>query len=219
MGPDDVGDPAEALHHERELLVTREERWAEERPLDGGYTVIELVVAIGILGVVMVALATLMFTSVSVDTETGRRLDDNRAQRVAAVYFASDAQAARAGGGVATSGSSQCGSEPMLVEFRGDSFSAPAGPAPGAPSPEVTVVTYVLRPVTVDGTPAQDLHRLACQGPSSPALPLTPSSDVAVARGLAVSGQTITVSGTAAVLTLTPLHGSPFNLVGTRRTT
>lgn len=197
-------------------MTARARPAGRSRPGDDGYTLVELILSIAVLGIVMVALASVMFASLRADRETADRLDASRAQQFAATYLAADAQSARAtADGVVSSGAALCGTGTLLVEFRGSTFDPAA-----VTSARVGAVAYVLRNVTAGGVPALELHRLACEAPAGSAAPLTPSSDITVARALSATGpQTVNVSGRTVVVTLTPLQGASFQLVGTRRTT
>jgi prepilin-type N-terminal cleavage/methylation domain-containing protein len=182
---------------------------------DEGFTLIELIVSIAILGVVMVALTSVMFNALVVNKQTRQRLDATRSEQFAAVYFANDVQGAKATAGVLTSGTAQCGTSPLLLELRGDTYDAAA-----VMTARKTVVTYVLETTTVDGVAARRLVRLACEAVASATTPLTPVSSTIVAAALAnVTPATPTVSGGQVSVTLTRLDGTPFTLVGKRRTT
>lgn len=186
-----------------------------EHRRDNGFTLLEMVMAIGVLGVVMGALAMVMFGALAANRRTSDRLDASRPEQFAAAYFADDAQGAASTGGVVTGGSARCGTETPLIEFRGASFDTST-----PPHATMTAVAYVLRDTTVNGVVAQELHRLSCEAPADSAVPLTPDGDLTVARGLAPGGAPApTVSGATVSITLTPLNGSAFSLVGTRRTT
>lgn len=179
---------------------------------DRGFTLVELLLATAILGIIMAALTTMMIGALTTDGSTGARIDSTRAEQFAATYFADDVQGAASTGGVIVSGTAQCGTETAVVEFRGTAFD------PQTLADRMTAVAYVLRNTTANGRAAKELHRLACAAATGSSTPITPAKDVTVARGLATTAPTVTVSGTAVTITLAPLQGNAFSLVGTRRT-
>ncbi|HEY6797709.1 MAG TPA: prepilin-type N-terminal cleavage/methylation domain-containing protein [Kineosporiaceae bacterium] len=197
---------------------------------DGGFTLIEMVTAMSVLGIVMLALSSVMFGAVTADRGSSDRLDASQAEEFASTYFADDVQGARpdddahpATDGVVTTGTSRCGSSPSVVEFLADAYDSSA-----VATAKVVIVTYTLETVTGSGQTYQNLHRLSCEASNSagltdppqptPSFPLTPSSDAVVARRLSAgTTPSVTVSGDTVTLTLTPLAGEPFSLVGQRR--
>ena len=189
-------------------------RRVSAREADGGFTLVELIISIAILGVVMVAVSAVMFNALRANQQTRQRLDATRSEQFASVYFADDVQGAKATGGIVTSGSAQCGTSPLLLELRGDTFDPSA-----VMTARKTVVTYVLETTTVDGTPARRLLRLSCEAAAAATTPLTPVSTTVVAPALAdVTPATPLVSSGQVSVTLTRLDGSTFTLVGKRRT-
>jgi prepilin-type N-terminal cleavage/methylation domain-containing protein len=179
---------------------------------DPGFTLVELLLAITILGIVMAALVAMMFGALTTDAATGARIDATRAEQFAATYFADDVQGAASTGGVVVGGTAQCGTETPVVEFRGTAFD------PVTLASRMTAVAYVLRDTTANGQAAKELHRLACTAATGSSTPLAPGKDITVARGLATTPPAVTVSGSAVAITLAPLQGNAFSLVGTRRT-
>jgi prepilin-type N-terminal cleavage/methylation domain-containing protein len=184
---------------------------------DAGFTLIELIVSIAILGVVMVAVTGVMFNALTVNKETTQRFDATRSEQFAASYFADDVQGAKASGGIVTSGTAQCGTSPLLIEFRGDTYD-PAAVMTG----RKTVVTYVIESTTIDGVAARRMRRLSCEAAAAAGTPLTPTSDIAVSAALAdvtPAAPVLSGSPTQVSITLTRLDGTQFTLVGKRRTT
>jgi prepilin-type N-terminal cleavage/methylation domain-containing protein len=185
---------------------------------DGGFTLVELIVSIALLGVVMTGITAVMLTALTADRETATRLTESRDGQFVNAYLADDVQGARS---VVTGVTARCGSGTAALELRGASYD------PAALTAQVTVVSYVLRTSTVDGVVTGELHRLACVGGASPSYPLTPASDVTVARTLAATGPGVTctpapcsAATTRVSLELTPASGGPSVTVGgTRRTT
>jgi prepilin-type N-terminal cleavage/methylation domain-containing protein len=148
---------------------------------DAGFTLIELTISIGILGLIMVAVTGVFAVAVRTNAGTDTRLTESLDLQFAASYFADDVAGAQS---FRTGSAPGCGTDPAaieVVELRGQTFD---GFTP--PVMQTTITTYVLRSVTVNGVATGQLHRLTCSAPSSPApsLPLTPDRDVTVTRHL-----------------------------------
>jgi prepilin-type N-terminal cleavage/methylation domain-containing protein len=188
---------------------------------DGGFTLVELVVSISILGVVMTGITAVMLTALTTNRETAVRLTETRDLQFVNAYLADDMQGATS---VVHGVTARCGTGTAALELRGRSFddSSP-------PTAQVTVVSYVLTTATVDGVPTGSLHRYVCAADASPApsYPLTPASDVVVARSLVTTDPAVTctpspcsATTTAVSLELTPVSGgAPVTVGGIRRTT
>ena len=188
---------------------------------DAGFTLVELVISIGILGLVFSVLALVMATALQTNQETEERLDETRDEQLVGAYFATDV----AGGvDVAAGGAAQCGPGTALVEVRGASFT------PGSPPAQTdTRASYVFTTAVVDGVTTGTLTRRFCEGASAPFA--TPTSTTTVARTLAAVPPAVTCSTagvvapcSAATTTLSVRFerlsgGEPFVLSGTRRTT
>jgi prepilin-type N-terminal cleavage/methylation domain-containing protein len=195
---------------------------------EGGFTLVELLVSISLLGVVMVALTSAFFGVIVADRGTDARLTAAAALQQVGTFFADDAEGTKAV--TALDSAPSCGPDAnAVVEFKGTTFDAAgltATPAPTAPV-SATYVTYATRPSTALGL--VDLHRLTCAAPST-----TADTDVVVAARLRSAqltlcdGTTATLAacGTAASFTLTVVAASQdttaspdqtATLVGTRR--
>jgi prepilin-type N-terminal cleavage/methylation domain-containing protein len=195
---------------------------------DHGFTLVELLVSISLLGFVMAALATAFFGVAAADRGTDTRLSAAAGVQQATTWFADDAEGAKAVTAAGTAPS--CGPDTTaVVEFRGTTFDAgalAATPAPTAPI-SATYTTWVLRPASVPGL--VELHRLTCASPST-----TAENDVIVTGRLrsaqltACDGGavTLTACSTATSFTLTVVGASQdtsaspdqtATLVGTRR--
>jgi type II secretory pathway pseudopilin PulG len=184
----------------------------ERRRSEAGLTLVELIISIGVLGILMLALTAITFTTFKVDTQTKSRLNSTRNSQIASVYFGNDAQSARPSGGVVTSGTAACdATKSTLVDFLGNTYDPDA-----VTTPRTFAISYVLQNATVNGLPAKELHRLRCESGVTPTL----ISDIVVARALAVSPVPgVAVAGTRVTLQLAAVDGTTFSLVGTRRTT
>jgi prepilin-type N-terminal cleavage/methylation domain-containing protein len=123
---------------------------------DAGFTLVELLVSITVLGLIVSAL-TFAFTAViGASRGTGANTAQSFELQRAALAFADDAEGVTAV--TAVNSPPTCGSDATaVVEFRGTTFDA--GALAGGITP--VVVTYVLRPTPA--TPGQwELHRLTC---------------------------------------------------------
>ena len=192
------------------------------RPRSGeaGFTLVELLVAVSVLGIVLGSVVASSFVAARTAAASKTRLDDSNDLVVAATYFGDDVQGAQ---GVAVDSEPQCGpDDDAVVEFAGQDFADDSTLAI-----TTTVVTYVLRGGDDDADdPTYELHRLSCRADSTgPAFPLTPVTDVTVVAGL--SGQPAVTCGGAACgagftqvgLAITTRGGLSVTLTGRRRTT
>ena len=188
-------------------------------PRDAGMTLAEVMVSMGVLGLVVPALTGLLAVALQSD-RTGRTwLDESHDVAISASYFADDVQVATS---VTVDLTPKCGAtDPSaVVEFVGPDFNVSSLAA------ATRVVTYVLR--------GNELHRLLCTAAgSSPSYPLTPASDTTVARnvsddpapsvacdGLVVTGGSCSASAVQVELRLVSMTGGVnYTLKGSMRTT
>jgi prepilin-type N-terminal cleavage/methylation domain-containing protein len=181
---------------------------------DAGFTVIEMILSIVILGVVMSALVGLMFASMAADKKTKSRLDGTRDEQFSAVYFAPDVAGAT---NVIANAAAACGSGTAVVEFRGESYDAVSL------ATTITVVSYVFTTPVVAGVPTGRLKRTSCEGTSLATLAISSTQTVARTLSSVPPSPTCTPSpcgvGTRSVsLALTRQGSDPgFTLLGTRR--
>lgn len=185
------------------------------RPADDGFTLVELLVAVTIMGLVLAAVAGVTFVTVGSAADADTRLRESNDLSRVATYFGDDVQAAQT---VAVGTTPRCGTDPRaVVELAGEDF------ADTAPTITTTVVTYVLR-AGVGGT---ELHRLACASTGgTPTYPLTPVRDVPVVLlsgtmpAVTCGGGTCGPSFTGVELTVAERSGGlTYRLTGRRRTT
>lgn len=171
------------------------------RAEDEGFTLVELIVSIAILGIVMTAVTGMLFATFLANGQTRTRLDGSADRQFSSTYFADDVFGAK---GVSTGANTCGGSGTPIVELVGLTFSG---------SPAVEASTYV--DYLMDGT---NLVRVSClAGPTS-------VTSVVVARGLK-PGALPTVSQTpnsaqrlVVTMTVTQPDGSAYTLSGSRRT-
>ncbi len=101
---------------------------------DDGFTLVELLVAITILGVIALPLSTAMTTGLRFIGRSDQKFNDSRSALISAAYFAGDVAAANT---VVPNDASACGGGTALVSF--GSRDATAGVA----APVNTEVSYV----------------------------------------------------------------------------
>jgi prepilin-type N-terminal cleavage/methylation domain-containing protein len=178
-----------------------------------GFTLIELIISITILGILMPAIAAAMFSALATNRSTDVRLSESRDAREIAAYLPDDAAGSTS---FATGGTSRCGAGGTVVlEFRGQSFD----PAQVA---QTTVISYLLTTETAeDGQATRVLHRFSCQSAApSPVYPLSPTSDISLARYVSTTvDPTALIASATAQLTMTSRSGDLVTTVsGHRRT-
>lgn len=183
---------------------------------DGGFTLVELVISIAILGLVMSAISAAMAVGLKTTRESENRLGASNDVQFASTWFADDVAGAN---DVISGGAARCGSDAVtVVQFLNRDHDAPTArptPAPSpTPAPVRLTITYALRTVAAPDGTFRELHRLACEAGGG-------STDDIVARRLSPSAAvpTPTVSGKTVSVTFTPgdADASPFVLRGTRR--
>lgn len=143
---------------------------------DDGFTLVELLISVTIMGLILSALSGVTFVTLRTAAATDTRLDESNDLLRAAAYFAGDVMGAQS---VTASATPRCGTDSSaVVEFVGQDFTDDS-----SLTTTTTVVTYVVRAV---GTPpVRQLRRLACAvATDSPAYPLAPVTDVAVVQQL-----------------------------------
>ena len=181
-----------------------------------GFTLVELLISVAILGVVLAAISGVTFTAVRTTADAEVRLDESNDLMLAASYFGDDVQGAQS---VSIGTTPRCGADDsVVVELVGEDFADDDTFATST-----TVVSYVVRTVTDHAGTGMQLRRLACTDASpSPAFPLTP---VPVARWLSSTPPTVDCGSspcdafTEVNLTVQERSGGlTYTLTGRRRT-
>lgn len=194
------------------------------RDQDEGFTLLELLLSVVILGILMSAFVGLMFATMTANNQTKARLDGTRAEQISSVYFGRDVQAAQGANGLRAGVAAGCGAGTAVLEVRGTSYN------PGDLAPLVTVVSYVFSTVTADGVTTGELQRRSCEAPATPApsYPLAIGTTRTVARGLLPTAPTPVcrpapscgATSTSVNLTLSRSGAdAAFTLTGAKRTT
>ncbi len=190
------------------------------RSAQAGFTLVELLVAVTLLGIVMSAVAGVSFVAVGTSATAVTRLDESADLLRAATYVGDDVAGAQS---VSVGTKPRCGTDATaVVELVGQDFTDDS-----TFTTTTTVVTYVVRTVTdPSGTTRRQLHRLSCSAATTtPAYPLTPVGDIAVVRSLAAAPPEVSCghAGCAAFsqvdLTVHQASGFGYTLTGRRRTT
>jgi prepilin-type N-terminal cleavage/methylation domain-containing protein len=163
---------------------------------EAGFTLVELLISIAVLGILIAGVVSAMLAAITTDRSTDVRLSESRDLQLVSSYLSDDAAGAQS---FATAATPRCGTDPSaVVEFRGQSFDA------STLARSFVVTSYVLRSATLDGRPTQVLHRLTCaSAASSPSYPLTPTADVTLARLLSTTVSPTTSCTDRAAATIT----------------
>jgi prepilin-type N-terminal cleavage/methylation domain-containing protein len=158
---------------------------------DRGVTLIEVLVAIVILGIIIVPLGNALISFSRNTDDTTRRLSESHDVQIMAAYFAQDVQSvgvrkwttdgypleqsvevnAPAGGGIYKCGTT--GTPAAVVRFAWDDPTTASGL-------RRVIVSYVVTPPTVGAE--RQLHRITCV--ASPPDPSTPTSDIVLAHNV-----------------------------------
>lgn len=185
------------------------------RGADEGFTLIELVIAVAILGLVMSAMCAAMLVALRTDKETEQRLGKSNDVQYAATWFAEDVASANS---VSAGGTAVCGAAvtALLNLTSIDIDTTTAGlPATPPPSPEPTTrsISYVLvSQSTPEGT-FRVLERRACGTSGAPRV-----DRIAKRLSTTVAPVVDTAAAPLVALTLTAGDdGQSFTLYGTRR--
>ena len=185
-----------------------------------GFTLIELTIAISILGLVSAGIVAAMIVAMRTSSEANTRLNRSGDLMLTSAFFLADAHGANTFAannqpgfpGTRTPGCGRTAST-LVVEFQGDDYEGLGTPT------GLTTISYVLGP---DGT---ELIRRSCANPSAgdvdevsvaSGLAATPSITCQSSNGSAVdctAGSAMSVS-----LTTTGLDGSTHTISSARRT-
>ena len=184
---------------------------------EGGFTLVELLITIVIIGIIVPALAAGVLSILHNSNTTTQRLYESHDAQIAAAYFANDVQSADLPVPSTDSRCDKAGTT-TVVRFAWTEYDTAGNPA------AYKLVVY-SKDTSVGTVPV--LRRRLCQGiPNSAALSATPVSDVVIAHYLSsatapsVCMAPATCPGQPAssiVLTVTEQSGYAFKVAGVRR--
>ncbi|MEI8081382.1 MAG: type II secretion system protein [Actinomycetes bacterium] len=150
-----------------------------------GFTLVETIIAVTVLGIFMGAAVLALMTTLNVNAKTDASLANSSTTELMVSYFNDDVMDADAGKSLAVSPTapncktSSPQTDTLVLDIVGSSFDDATPPLPRG-----FVVSYVTRPVVAKGATTIVLHRLLCEwtGASTtearPAYPWTTTEDV-----------------------------------------
>ena len=186
----------------------------KRRSTEDGFTLIEALMSIMILGVIMSALTTAVVLYFRTNEQTTQKLSESPGLQFASAYFGSDAQA-----NDTALPAMACGSIPALISFR---WHDPGTGATATTDDRNFVVSYVLK-----GAPntQQELWRYQCVGLSGAPDGLGAPTTIHLVKFVdPTTAPVVSVPGASILLTLCTWSGTTckddrvsFALLGTRR--
>ena len=166
---------------------------------EAGFTLVELLVAIAILGIIIPAIGAALISIIHNTNDTNQRLVESHDAQITAAYFANDVQSVAVTGTV-TPGSvsydTACNrtGDTSLIEFKSWQYDTTGSIS------SYNLVVYSTEAVSGSLPPVQLLRRRFCQGPNG----VAPSLVTDVVAGHLLSGTT-----PPAVCTPTACSGQP----------
>jgi prepilin-type N-terminal cleavage/methylation domain-containing protein len=195
-----------------------------DRRNESGFTLIELIIAVVILGIIIVPLTGAIIDGLNTTTEAQSRLSETRSPMFSSVFFADDAQSVDPGGIQVGGSSPACpsGGGQNVVSFTWVEQNAGQSPAQYRSS-------YIIQTVG----PKKTLVRTFCKGGSTDSITIAPvlGPDLSQCSRPACFSQQFDGTGKPRVLTLTastcdtsgnarcPNGQNMFTLSATRRAT
>ncbi len=191
-------------------------------PRDGGFTLVELLITVVILGLVFSSVTGIMLVSLRTAGDSDTRLTESNDLLRVTRYFTGDALGATS---VTVASVPTCGADVQaIVEFVSKDIADGTAPATN-PTVVTRIVSYVLRTRTGLGGTDLELHRLTCESTATtPTTPLVPLTAFAVVRNLSSVPPAATCQPTCATFTRVDLvvqeksGGLVYTLTGRRRT-
>lgn len=187
-------------------MLTRRRAAADQ---EEGFTLVELVLSVSLMGLVMLAVVGSVFFVLNARARTSGQLASSADRQIVASYFAEDVEGASGTAPFSTSALTLCDGTSVtpLVTVRGTDY------GPGSITPVPVTVAYVYQPST------RELKRMSCRGTTGPVTTRSLARNVASAPSLSGSCTgAVAVSSTARALALTvPEAGNPAVVVCARR--
>src|SRR5438128_3603541 len=152
---------------------------------EAGFTLVELLVAIAILGIIIPAIGAALISIIHNTNATSQRLAESHDAQTTAAYFANDVQSVAVTGTV-TPGSASYDTacdragDTSLIEFKSWQYDTTGRIS------SYSLVVYSTEPVSGSSPPVQLLRRRFCQGPNG----VAPSLVTDVVAGHLLSGTT-----------------------------
>jgi prepilin-type N-terminal cleavage/methylation domain-containing protein len=153
------------------------------RRTDDGFTLTELLVAITILGIIMVAIGAMIVTAFRTTSTVDDRLSGSRGPKIVSRYWVPDAESA-----TGINAAPACGSgSHAVVTLSWTEDPTPTGTAPDLPTGTPRTVTWWQQdPATVGGR--SQLLRMSCSATSTPDDTTTVVADLAGLPGFSRVG-------------------------------
>jgi len=160
---------------------------------DAGFTLIELIITIVIMGVITLPLGNLVISYFTNTAATQARLAGSHDAQIAAAYFAQDmaSMGVHSGGTAGTSlwvspfsGAPPCGSTlasgTRVLVIASDDYSTVSGTFSGTAAPQVVNIAYVAKSIGSVTNPLYELHRIRCVGSATGGVDITVMHNLAV---------------------------------------
>lgn len=191
---------------------------------DGGFTLVELLLAVSILGIVIAPIGLAMMTSLSIIGRSEQRFTDSRSSLIAAAYFSSDVASART---ILTNDPAACGGGTAVISL---SWADAAGITAAPVNNEVSYVVDAAIPANKKLVRRYCANGSVAATTSNAAVSLGPSPTVSCFAAGNVVDATCGPSTRRVQMLVTASPNSPissdqtptpysFVLVGTRRST
>lgn len=190
---------------------------------EAGFTLVELLVAIAILGIIIPAIGAALVSIIHNTNATNQRFAESHDAQITAAYFANDVQSVAVTGTVSPGSASYdtaCdrAGDSSLIEFKWWQYDTTGNIS------SYNLVVYSTEPVSGSLPPVRLLRRRFCQGPNG----VAPSLVTDVVAGHLVSGATPPAVCTshcagqpvnAVAMSVTESSGYLFAVSGVRRAT
>jgi prepilin-type N-terminal cleavage/methylation domain-containing protein len=205
-------------------MIATWRRLRERSRADDGFTLVELLLAISILGIVVAPIGLAMMTSLSIIGRSEQRFTDSRSSLIAAAYFSNDVASARA---IQTDDAAACGGGTAVISL---SWADASGTTTAPVNNEVSYVMDAATPTNKKLVRRYCANGTVVTNRSNAAVSLGPSPTVSCFAAGNVVDATCGPSTRRVQMLVTAAPNSPissdqtptpysFVLVGTRRST